>query len=446
MKGAPLSWIGILRLGLVQTSLGAIVVLTTSTINRVMVVELALPAAVPGALVGLHYALQILRPRWGHGSDVNGQRTPWIIFGMIVLAFGGVGAAVSTAVMAESFAAGLAVAVLAFFLVGIGVGAAGTSLLALLASRVAPERRAAAATIVWLMMIVGFIVTTGVGGSFLDPFSSSRLIAVCGVVSILAVIVSTVALWGVEEGTAATTAHVAGGEAKSASFGTALRDVWQEPEARTFTLFVFISMLAYSMQDLILEPFGGIVFDLTPGQTTKLSGVQHSGVLAGMIAVAIFCSSRWRFGTLKGWVVGGCIASAVSLVGISLAGLIGPPFPLKPVVVMLGIANGMFAAAAIGNMMELAAESGVGRVGVRMGIWGAAQAIAFGVGGFVGAVLVDLFRQFTPTVGMAYVIVFALEAALFLYAARIGAQSLKVRSRPLPRSTTSPSAIPAPAE
>ncbi len=72
MKSAPLSWIGILRLGLVQTALGAIVVLTTSTINRVMVVELALPAAVPGALVGLHYALQILRPRWGHGSDVNG--------------------------------------------------------------------------------------------------------------------------------------------------------------------------------------------------------------------------------------------------------------------------------------------------------------------------------------------------------------------------------------
>ena len=96
MAHARLGWLGIMRLGLVQTSLGAIVVLTTSTINRVMVVELALPAILPGALVGFHYALQVLRPRWGHGSDVGGRRTPWIIGGMGVLALGGVLAAVAT--------------------------------------------------------------------------------------------------------------------------------------------------------------------------------------------------------------------------------------------------------------------------------------------------------------------------------------------------------------
>ena len=95
----PLGWFGILRLGLVQTALGAIVVLTTSTINRVMVVELALPAVVPGLLVGLHYAVQLSRPRWGHGSDVGGRRTPWIIGGMAVLAVGGVGAALSVLLM-----------------------------------------------------------------------------------------------------------------------------------------------------------------------------------------------------------------------------------------------------------------------------------------------------------------------------------------------------------
>ena len=72
-----LSWFGIVRLGLVQTALGAIVVLSTSTVNRLMIVELALPALVPGLLVTWHYALQILRPRWGHGSDVGGRRSPW---------------------------------------------------------------------------------------------------------------------------------------------------------------------------------------------------------------------------------------------------------------------------------------------------------------------------------------------------------------------------------
>ena len=84
---------GIVRLGLVQTALGAIVVLMTSTINRVMVVELALPAMVPGMLVASHYAIQILRPAWGYGSDVGGRRTPWIVGGMAALALGGTGAA-----------------------------------------------------------------------------------------------------------------------------------------------------------------------------------------------------------------------------------------------------------------------------------------------------------------------------------------------------------------
>ena len=79
-------WGRVARLGLVQAALGAIVVLATSTLNRVMVVELALPALLPGALVALHYGVQVLRPRMGHGSDVGGRSTPWIAGGMGVLA------------------------------------------------------------------------------------------------------------------------------------------------------------------------------------------------------------------------------------------------------------------------------------------------------------------------------------------------------------------------
>ncbi|MGI4951866.1 MAG: PucC family protein, partial [Janthinobacterium lividum] len=70
---APLGWLGIARLGVVQAALGSVVVLMTSTLNRVMVVELALPAIIPGMLVALHYAVQVLRPRLGYGSDVGGR-------------------------------------------------------------------------------------------------------------------------------------------------------------------------------------------------------------------------------------------------------------------------------------------------------------------------------------------------------------------------------------
>lgn len=99
MSHQKLGWFGIARLGLVQAALGSIVVLTTSTMNRVMVVELALPAILPGALVGLHYATQLLRPAFGHGSDRGARRTPWLIAGMLVLAIGAIAAAGATALM-----------------------------------------------------------------------------------------------------------------------------------------------------------------------------------------------------------------------------------------------------------------------------------------------------------------------------------------------------------
>ena len=99
MRGDTLGWSGIFRLGLVQAMLGSVVVLTTSTLNRVMVVELALPALLPGLLVALHYAVQMTRPRMGYGSDLGQRRTPWIIGGMAVLALGGFGGAVATAWM-----------------------------------------------------------------------------------------------------------------------------------------------------------------------------------------------------------------------------------------------------------------------------------------------------------------------------------------------------------
>jgi BCD family chlorophyll transporter-like MFS transporter len=89
-------WAEIIRLGSVQASLGAIVVLMTSTLNRIMVVELALPAMLPGALVALHYLVQVSRPRMGHGSDQGTRRTPWIIGGMAVLAIGAILATLAT--------------------------------------------------------------------------------------------------------------------------------------------------------------------------------------------------------------------------------------------------------------------------------------------------------------------------------------------------------------
>jgi MFS transporter, BCD family, chlorophyll transporter len=402
-----LSWLQIVRLGLVQLCLGAVVVLTTSTLNRLMVVELALPAMLSGALVGLHSLVQITRPSWGFLSDAQGNRTRFIIGGMAVLSAGAALASWMVALGIAGHGVGLAGSVLAYVLIGMGAGASGTSLLALLASGCAPERRAAAATITWLMMIFGIAVTSGVIGALLDPYSPSRLMAIVAVVTVGAVVLTSAAIWGVERRV------IPARLPDETPLMQGLAEVWAEKRTRVFTLFIFLSMTAFFLQELILEPYAGLVFAYSPGASTSLSGAQHGGMFVGMLAVGIAVSGL-KIGSLRAWVTAGCLGSAVMLAVIAALGQLGVGL-LTPAVAVLGVFSGMFAIASIGAMMQLAGQGRAGREGTRMGVWGASQAIAQGLGGFAGAALVDALRLSESTAN-AFGIVFALEALLFVAA------------------------------
>jgi MFS family permease len=166
------------------------------------------------------------------------------------------------------------------------------------------------------------------------------------------------------------------------------------------------------------------VFGFTPGESTQLSGVQHGGVLAGML-LARRRPARWR--------PAGHVALARCAAGRSAAAwprrwrwrpggraAVGPAWPLRANVFALGVANGAFSIAAIGSMMALAGQGRAAREGTRMGLWGAAQAIAFGVGGLVGTAASDLARWLIGRRRAAYASVFALEALLFVVAAAAG--------------------------
>jgi MFS transporter, BCD family, chlorophyll transporter len=422
-----LTWVQIIRLGLVQMALGAIVVLMTSTLNRLMVVELALPAVIPGLLVALHYGVQMSRPKWGHASDAGGQRTRWIIGGMVALGAGAMAATVGLVVLEASFTWGMVLSIAAYALIGVGVGASGTSLLALLATTTAPQRRAAAATITWLMMIFGIAMTAGIVGSLIDPYTPLRLIEIVAAVVVIAIAVTCLAVWGIERGLKVTR------EPDPTPFREGLAEVWAEPKARNFTLFVFLAMTAYFMQELILEPYAGLVFGLTPGQTTSLSGAQNGGVFLGMLTVGIMATGL-KIGALRNWVIAGCLGSAGALAIITLLGPVGPGAPIVPAVVTLGFFNGMFAVAAIGSMMALAGQGRERREGTRMGLWGAAQAIAAGFGGLMGAAMADVLRlPLTDT--QAFGAVFLFEASLFIAAAVVAA---KIMDRKMPSATLVP--------
>jgi BCD family chlorophyll transporter-like MFS transporter len=413
-----LSWISIVRLGMVQAALGAIVVLTTSTLNRVMIVELGLAAVIPGLLVGLHYGVQITRPVWGHKSDTGRSRTQWILGGLAVLALAGTGAAATTLLFEQSFFVGIVAAILAYVLIGIGIGASGTSLLALIAMKTAVERRAAAATITWMLMIAGIIVTSIVVGAQLDPYSHERLIAVTAATGLVAFGIGLLGVAGME---AKPSVDIQEEKKAAASFAESLRDVLNDGEARLFTLFIFLSMLAFATQDLILEPYAGLLFAMTPGETTALSGTQHAGVLLGMIIVGVsgaFFGKRFVH-LPRYFITGGCFGSSLALVALAFSTQVAPLWPLKVNIFLLGAANGAFAVAAVGTMMILAGQGRRSNYGMRMGVWGAAQAVAFGLGGVLGTVALDLGRWLMASDAPAFAAVFTIEAGLFLVSALV---------------------------
>jgi BCD family chlorophyll transporter-like MFS transporter len=141
-----------------------------------------------------------------------------------------------------------------------------------------------------------------------------------------------------------------------------------------------------------------------------------------------------KIGALRNWVMAGCVGSAATLSVIALLGPMGPGAPLLPAVVALGFFNGMFAVAAIGSMMALAGQGRAQREGTRMGLWGAAQAIAAGFGGLIGAGLVDVLRL-TLNDAQAFGSVFLCEAALFIAATAMAA---RIMDRKMPTATLVP--------
>ncbi len=414
-----LSWFAIARIGMVQASIGALVMLTTTVLNRLMIVEYSLAAAIPAGLVGWHYAVQLCRPIWGHGSDKGSNRALWIMGGLGVLALGAL-LAVQVTIWDGSYGAQMMLGVVAYTLIGIGVGAGGTSALALLASGVAPERRAAAAAVTWIMMIAGIVVSAITVSALIDPFSPERLVMISSGLIAACLLVTSLAVFRLEPRDAVIFEETAK-DHPAPDFREAIREIFADTAARRFTVFIFVSMMAFNMQDLILEPFAGIVFGMTPGESTGLGGMQSGGVLAGMIVAGIGGSAfAGRMPVeLRHWIVFGCLGSAIALACLAAGAIAGPGWPIHANVFTLGFCNGLFAVAAIGAMMGLAGAGEKTREGVRMGVWGASQAIAFGLGGFLGAVGRDGALLVLGDEGRAFQSVFAVEAALFVLAAAL---------------------------
>jgi BCD family chlorophyll transporter-like MFS transporter len=411
----------LLRLSLIQVSVGMCLVLLVGTLNRVMIVELGVPATLVGVMLALPLLAAPFRALIGHKSDTHKsalgwRRVPYIYLGTMVQ-FGGL-AIMPFAILVlagtqeaydERIWLGQPAAALAFLLVGAGIHTTQTVGLALATDLTKPEQQPNVVGLMYVMLLLGSITAAFFFGWALGDFSQGRLIQVIQGMAVITILLNFTALWKQE----ARIPHWRRTEPVAPD--PTFRESWQlfigKEKALLRLIAVGLGTLAFSMSDIVLEPYGGEVLKLGVGTTTMLSAIMAFGSLLGFAYASYILSlgaDPFRMASL-GAVIG---LPAYALI-IFAAGSDTPSiFTLG--VLLAGIGTGLFGHGTLTATMLLAPRS---QVGIAMGAWGAVQATSQGVGATIGGVIRDVANGMNigldlPGNASGYVIIFALELAL----------------------------------
>ncbi|MBY0520754.1 MAG: BCD family MFS transporter [Sphingomonas sp.] len=381
----------LLRLSLFQVSVGMAAVLLTGTLNRVMIVELGMSASVVAAMVSLPLLFAPLRALIGHKSDhhqslLGWRRVPYIWFGtmlqfggfailpfaLLVMSGGGQGSAVS----------GQIAAALAFLLVGAGMHTTQTAGLALATDLATDETRPRVVALLYVMLLLGMMISAIVFGRLLTDFSATRLVQIVSSVSVLTVVLNITALWKQE----ARNRDATRTRADRPSF----REVWAVFIARPKTMRLLVAVglgsAAFSMQDVLLEPYGGQILHLSVGATTSLTALWAMGMLAGFALAARSLSKGGEPHRLAGF---GATAGIGAFLFVLFAGPIGSAALLAIGATIIGFGAGLFSVGTLTAAMNLANADG-DRTGLALGAWGAVQASCGGLAIAIGAFARDI--------------------------------------------------------
>lgn len=414
----------LLRLSLFQMSVGMAAVLLTGTLNRVMIVELGMSASIVAAMVSLPLLFAPLRALIGFRSDTHRsvlgwKRVPYIWFGTL-LQFGGLallpfGLLVMTGGGIGPAIVGQIGAGLAFLLVGAGMHTTQTAGLALATDLATEDSRPRVVALLYVMLLVGMLVSALVIGRLLADFTPTKLVQIVQGAAMLTMVLNVVALWKQEAR--------APRSAQPAPARPAFRTVWAPfiANARTRRLLVAVGLgaAAFSMQDVLLEPYGGQILGLSVGATTSLTALWAVGMLAGFTYAARALSAGADPHRLAGF---GAVAGIGAFLCVIFAGPLHLPALLGIGATFIGAGAGLFS---VGTLTAAMALSDAERTGLALGAWGAVQATAAGLAIAIGALMRDAVSSAAvenrfgatlaaPTTG--YALVYAIEILLLVAA------------------------------
>ena len=401
-----------LQLGLIHVAVAMTLVPINSTLNRVMIKELGISAALVAAFVSLPYLFsptQVLIGSYADRHPLRGRRrTPYILLGLLLCVGGALLSPYAAFVLAENWALGLVLSLLAFGAWGMGYNSSAVSYLSLAAELSDEQERGRTIATMWFMMIVSIILTAIGVSRVVDPYSPDALKRAFWLVGSVALALGVIGLIRLEDrlGPGSVSAP------RRHSWAELMRVITGTPQAKLFFLYLILMLAAILGQDVLLEPFGGEAFDMPVKATTRITAIWGVCVLLALLAGGALAG---RLGKRRVARWGAC--SAVGGLGlIALSGLLAERGMFYLGVVLLGIGTGLATVSNLSLMLDMTTAA---NVGLFMGAWGVADALARWLGSILGGAVRDVVTYVAWNAVTGYVVVFGVEAALLLLSLRL---------------------------
>ena len=383
----------LLRLSLFQVSVGMALVLLVGTLNRVMIVELGVPASLVAVMISLPVLFAPFRALIGfrsdtHRSALGWRRVPYIWKGTMIqfgglaimpfalLVLSGGGNAAAWPAWVGQLGAGLA-----FLLVGAGLHTTQTAGLALATDLAPVESQPKVVGLMYVMLLLGSIVSALVFGALLQDFTPGRLVQVIQGSAVATIVLNMLALWQQETRRPNRGPAVA---EKPVSFRESWGSFVEGEHARRRLVAVGMGTMAFSMQDVLLEPYGGQVLQLTVGATTTLTATLAAGGLLGFwLASRVLGRGADPFRIASH----GALVGIAAFLAVIFAASLQSPLLFGGGVLMIGLGGGLFGHGTLTATMNRAPKE---QAGLALGAWGAVQATAAGIAVALGGILRDL--------------------------------------------------------
>lgn len=405
-KNYPLNVRNIIQLSLVHVGVSLTVVPITGTLNRIMIADMGIPAVLVGVLVALPYLLsplQVFVGNWADRRPLWGMhRSPWILIGGLMAAFGSYLAAHTVFYMNTHFALGLIASFAVFTVWGVGVNVASVSYLSL-ASELTENSpkgwRTSTVGVMWTAMILSTIVASiGLARALEVDASISGIYTAFGAIWLVATVCVLVGAAGIEPVNAAarsvrnTADHPV----------VALRALANNPTAKRFFVYLLLVLIGIRAQDVLLEPYAADTLGLPVSATTRLEAIWGIGVFITLLGGL---GLVYRFGKRANANIGAIIA-IVAFALIIISGAIHHVAFFYVSVFLLGLGSGLMTVSNLSFMLDMTAPQ---NVGLYIGAWGVANFVAQSLGTIGGALLRDIAYRLTGNVALGYMVVFALE-------------------------------------